>query len=152
MSIIKAKYLEQVIARVNAVASMSESNRLKVGVIFLRDNRCILDGFNGLAPGTEGTMEGPDGLTLPDVVHAERNAIQYAARKGISLEGTTAVISHAPCLECAKALHGVGVNWVVYLDHYKTEDGINYLYRNGRRCISIDQVRLMNKATNDYPK
>lgn len=135
---IKLKYIPSLIERVNATASMSEAVRLKVGVLFLRDNRIIVDGFNGTAPGENNCCETEDcSATLDTVIHAEMNAVLYSSRKGISLEGTDVIITHSPCINCAKVLFGVGVASVSYINEFRTTDGLDYLVKRGIPCMNL---------------
>jgi len=65
------------------------------------------------------------------VIHAEVNAISFAARYGIPLEGTTMYITMSPCSECAKAIVQAGIKEVVYYTEYKDTNGISFLKENG---------------------
>jgi dCMP deaminase len=48
------------------------------------------------------------------VVHAERNAINEAARRGKALDGCVAYVTHAPCWKCAADLVQAGIARVVF--------------------------------------
>jgi dCMP deaminase len=50
--------------------------------------------------------------------HAERNAIAYAAKRGIKVDGATAYLTLAPCLDCARLLVTAGVKKVVWSENY----------------------------------
>ncbi len=50
--------------------------------------------------------------------HAEQNAINFAARYGISIEGATVYTTHLPCSWCAKSIVNAGIKRVVYLHDY----------------------------------
>ena len=52
-------------------------------------------------------------------VHAEQNALIYAAKYGIPTEGATLYCTHSPCLICAKMLVQAGVRKVLYADGYE---------------------------------
>jgi len=65
------------------------------------------------------------------VIHAEINAISFAARYGIPLKGTTMYITMSPCSECAKAIIQVGIKEVVYYTEYRDTKGISFLKENG---------------------
>lgn len=52
------------------------------------------------------------------IIHAEMNAITDAARKGISLQGTTLFCTTFPCHLCAKHIISSGINRVVYIEPY----------------------------------
>lgn len=46
--------------------------------------------------------------------HAERNAIYAAARTSFSTVGGTMYITHAPCMDCARAIVQAGIQRVVF--------------------------------------
>ena len=73
--------------------------------------------------------------TSPFTVHAEQNAIFYAAKNGISLDGATMYITHAPCSECSKAMVSAGIKRVVFNEHYGDQKGLAFLEQCG---IEID--------------
>ena len=54
-------------------------------------------------------------------VHAEQNAIADAARRGVSLQGATAYISHFPCINCAKILASSGIKAIKYHWDYRND-------------------------------
>ena len=69
--------------------------------------------------------------------HAERNAVAYAARHGISLGGSTLYCTHAPCGSCARTLIAVGVT-AVYYDHaYRLTAGVDLLRHSGIQVIDL---------------
>jgi dCMP deaminase len=94
----------------------------------------------------EGTYTDVDGnemqsryrlKTKPEVLHAERNALDKLAKGSEGGLGSTMFITHAPCLECAKSIYGAGISHVFYRDSYRSEDGIQFLTKCG---VSIEQV------------
>lgn len=57
------------------------------------------------------------------VVHAERDVISKAAKKGANLEGTTMYVLNFPCNECAIEIVNFGISEVVYVtDNYLDAD------------------------------
>lgn len=58
-------------------------------------------------------------------IHAEINLLKKMPNP------TMVVVSHSPCLECAKALVSAKVALVRYLTEYRIRDGIDYLKENG---------------------
>jgi len=50
--------------------------------------------------------------------HAESNAVAYAARYGISVEGATLYCTRHPCAYCSKVIVNAGIARVVYLEDY----------------------------------
>ena len=65
------------------------------------------------------------------VVHAEQNAIFYAARNGISTEGCDIYVTHSPCPQCAKAIASAGIKRVVFSEEYRDSDGVDFLKKCG---------------------
>ena len=63
--------------------------------------------------------------------HAERNAIAWAARHGLALEGTEVHVTHMPCLSCARTMINAGVTRVMYKEEYRLRDGIILLANAG---------------------
>ena len=53
---------------------LSAASRAKVGCIIVKNDRIISIGYNGTPSGWENTCE-VDDKTLPEVLHAEANAI-----------------------------------------------------------------------------
>lgn len=63
--------------------------------------------------------------------HAERNAIAWAARHGLALEGTEVHVTHMPCLACARTMINAGVTRVMYKEEYRLKDGVILLDQAG---------------------
>lgn len=107
------------------IASRSSCSRLNVGCVIVSSiphpNRIIAAGYNGFLPGAPHTSRVRDDHELA-TVHAEQNAITDAARRGVSLEGTTAYITHFPCIHCAKLLASAGITTIKYKYAYKNDD------------------------------
>lgn len=49
------------------------------------------------------------------------------------------IISHSPCLECAKALVAAGIEQVYYIACYRMDNGLNYLKENN---IFTEQITV----------
>lgn len=58
-------------------------------------------------------------------VHAEIRLLKKMSNP------VTVMVSHAPCLNCAKALVKAGVQAVYYMKPYRLKDGLEYLYNSG---------------------
>jgi dCMP deaminase len=54
-------------------------------------------------------------------VHAEQNAIADAARRGSSVEGCVAYVTHFPCINCAKILAAAGIAEIRYREDYTND-------------------------------
>jgi dCMP deaminase len=76
--------------------------------------------------------------TKPEVLHAERNALDKLAKQGgVGGVDASMFITHAPCLECAKSIYGSGIKEVFYAKDYRSEDGITFLKKCGVRVEKI---------------
>ena len=66
--------------------------------------------------------------TRPEVLHAERNALdKLAKRGGVGSEGASIFITHAPCIECAKSIYQSGIKRVYFGAAYRDDSGIKFL-------------------------
>ena len=106
------------------IASRSVCGRLHVGCVLVSSgthrNRIIAAGYNGFLPGTPHSSRVRDGHEQ-GTVHAEQNAIADAARRGSSVEGSIAYITHFPCVSCAKILAGAGIGRIKYRLDYNND-------------------------------
>jgi dCMP deaminase len=64
-------------------------------------------------------------------VHAEANAVAYAARHGVSVESCDAFITMSPCVPCAQLLINAGVVRVVYDQLYRDTHSLSLLAMAG---------------------
>lgn len=111
-------------------ATRSTCSRLHVGAVLARDGRVLSTGYNG-APARRPHCVHRDDRPCRAAVHAETNAVAFAARHGVTVEGATLYLTHSPCLGCAGLLINSGVVEVVYLEHYRSDDGIRELTAAG---------------------
>ena len=123
------------------VAKTSSATRLKVGAVAVKDHRILSIGYNGTPPGYDNECEyhNEDGslATRPEVIHAEQNAIYKMARDGQSALGADLFVTHAPCIECAKAIKTSGFRKVWYRNQYRSDDGIKFLQQLG---VEVEKI------------
>lgn len=97
------------------VATESDDPHRQVGCIILdSDGNQIATGTNKLPRGcavTEHRIEKPHKYTW--IEHAERNAIFSAAKRGVSLEGSTIFVNWWPCVDCTRAIIQSGIQKIV---------------------------------------
>ncbi len=113
------------IAKEIALASKCVSKQ--VGAVIVKDGRILSTGYNGTPSGYTNCCEHWDGQYTKDhhdwsktyEIHAEMNAIIWAARKGISVEGGTIYVTLEPCSECSKNLIASGIKRIVYEKSYE---------------------------------
>lgn len=115
------------------LAGRSHCVKIKVGAVLTQHSRIISLGYNGPPAGTHNCdEEWPDQGCARDrkggcslAIHAEENAILYAARNNATIEGSTIYVTLSPCLACARVIFTMGVKKVVYLNSYAEYKGID---------------------------
>ena len=74
----------------------------------------VTSGYNGMLAKLQETIEmWLDDNPLTRTVHAEKNAIAFAARYRGGTDGCTAYITHFPCWECTTLLIAAGIRRIV---------------------------------------
>lgn len=137
--ILKPKHEIAIMKTAFAFAECSVSTRLKVGAVIEKEGRIVSCGYNALPVFMDGSLEGEDGLTLPQVRHAEKSALMGMLRAGISPIGSTLYCTHACCEFCAIDIIDAGIKRVVYNQHYRCDKGIDLLRSSG---IIVDRLEL----------
>lgn len=137
-------------------ARRSTCSRLNVGCVIEREGRILVQGYNGAPAGlphcnhecncTSLLSRGGERYVMPPgehapmcasqipckrAVHAEQNAISFAARWGVGLEGATAWVTHQPCLSCAMSIINAGIVAVNYQERYRIREGTDLLTEAG---------------------
>ncbi len=131
------------------LAKKSHCVKAQVGAVLSKDTRIVSLGYNGPPAGTHNCdIEWPEtgcprdrkgGCSL--ALHAEANAILYAAKNQITLEGATLYVTLSPCLPCARIIYTTGIKRVVYKESYAAfkgipaEEGVDFLQRFGVEVI-----------------
>ena len=69
--------------------------------------------------------------TKDQVLHAEMNCLMKVAESTESSTGTIMFCTHAPCINCAKAMYQAGIVEVIYKNTYRTEEGLYFLEKCG---------------------
>lgn len=108
------------------VSKRSPCHRLHVGCVLVKENHIVSTGYNGFLPGAAHESIIADNHEQA-TVHAEMNAVADCARRGVSVEGATAYITHYPCINCFKALVAAGVKRIFYLEDYKNNEIVEKL-------------------------
>jgi dCMP deaminase len=99
------------------VAKLSKDTSTKAGALVIGpDGESGPWGYNGAVRGCSADederWENRD-TRLMYAEHAERNAIYAAARSGFSVKGCSIVVTHFPCVDCARAIIQSGITTVV---------------------------------------
>jgi dCMP deaminase len=151
----KQKWVDAFMDTAERFAQLSSALRLHVGAVIVKDNRIISIGYNGMPSGWTNECEDKVYVDSPleesmlyqskvhvyldankkvyelktkdEVIHAEANAILKLARDGESGNGSSLFCTHAPCIDCAKLIHGAGINNVYYRNSYRDTRGLDFL-------------------------
>lgn len=118
---------------VDVVATKSKDPDTKHGCVIVdKDHHILATGYNNPPTGMMD-QDHPERFTRPlkykYMVHAERNAIFHAAKKGISLDDATLYVSGIPCMDCAHAIIQSGIYNVIY-DYYKQQKWDSPVYQD----------------------
>ncbi|HNQ12750.1 MAG TPA: dCMP deaminase family protein, partial [Bacteroidia bacterium] len=127
------------------LSKKSHCVKIQVGAVLTKETRIISLGYNGPPAGTHNCDEEWPNVGCPRSVrggcslalHAEENAILYAAKNKVDLEGSTLYITLSPCISCARIIYTTGIKEVVYLNKYSEykkiefEEGIDFLEKFG---------------------
>lgn len=106
------------------IARRATCPRLHVGAVIVKDGRVLSMGYNGSPSGEEHCdtvgcdLRGPTGGCVRSI-HAEANAIAWAARAGISIDGSTIYCTHSPCLACCRLIQAAGIHSLAYGEWYR---------------------------------
>ncbi|ACC98725.1 Deoxycytidylate deaminase [Elusimicrobium minutum Pei191] len=148
------------------IAAQSTCCRLQVGAVLVKDNRVISIGYNGVPSGQchcddnfaeiykkefssqyatlEEFLKSPDFFkvhgqwSMDNELHAEQNAILFAAKNGISTAGATVYVTLSPCINCAKVIVSAGIERVYFLDLYdRSQEGNVFLAKSGIECRQL---------------
>lgn len=120
---------------------MSDSKRLQVGAVAVKDNHILVVAYNGtVSKYGDDCLEDENGNTKPDVLHAEENLVAQAAIHGISLKGASIYCTHNSCRHCAALLGQVGIKEFKYLMDYRDLTGIDKLKQYNIIVTKLDYV------------
>lgn len=136
------------------VAERSTCTRYRVGVVIAHDFRVVSQGYNGapanmphcdhtctcshefveatdLSPpfsqSLDHDLKCPHRLPCTISVHAEANAIAFAAKHGVATAGAHLYTTLGPCVPCAQLIINAGIMRVAYLTTYRDQAGIELL-------------------------
>lgn len=155
----KQKFIDYYMDIADRTAKLSYAKRLQVGSVIVKEHKILATGYNGMPSGWENVCEYEEEIlisefekgtwiektgnlkTKPEVLHSEMNSLMKVAKSNESTDGAFLFCTHAPCLDCAKAIYQAGIKVVYYKNSYRSEDGLNFLRTCGvdvyKHSISI---------------
>lgn len=153
-SLVRSSILRTLMDSAELWAKRSTCSRSQVGVVISAGNRILCTGYNGAPSGMKHCQHHMcDCLTVRDntenykitsidpihkewcatrkpcetAVHAEANAIAWAARHGISLDGAELFTTLSPCYKCAQLIIVAGIQTVYFGTEYRDTSGLELL-------------------------
>jgi dCMP deaminase len=143
------------------LARKSHCVKIKVGAVLTQHTRIISLGYNGPPAGTHNCDEEwpvagcardrKGGCSL--AIHAEENAILYAAKNKVTIEGAVLYVTLSPCLACARIIYTTGIKKVLYLNSYALykgidmDEGIDFLRKFG---VQVQQFVPQNFSVEQH--
>lgn len=121
-----------------------------VGAIIVKDRKIVLKGYNRHVPSEHIPYAFGDirdhikpgtNSHISSALHAEQTIITEAAKKGISLEGTSIYLTTFPCTVCAKLIAYSGIKKCYFTEGHASFDGEEILAANGVETILVNPVR-----------
>lgn len=136
------------------VSHRSTCDRLRVGAVLSRDGRVLSTGYNGAPSGMPHCNHECDcGTWAPlfdqhtpvcatqqiclNTVHAEANAIVFAARHGVSTQDSSMFVTHSPCMVCARLIINAGIVAVVWSTPYRDTTPLDMLSEAGVKVTTL---------------
>lgn len=132
----------------------------KVGAVITLNNSLLTTGYNaapqGISPCIEngGCMRRKDNIPSGTrqehclAVHAEQNAIIMAAKKGISINGSTLYVTTYPCGICARMIINSGIRRIVYDGEYQDKLGYDLLSKTNIEVEKFDKEKCLKLNIN----
>jgi dCMP deaminase len=131
------------------LAKRSHCVKAQVGAVLTSETRIISIGYNGPPSGTHNCDEEFEHEGCPRdskgscslALHAEQNAVLYAAKNGSKIEGSTLYVTLSPCISCARVIYSMKIQKVYFLNSYaeykgiKNDEGVDFLRKFGVEVI-----------------
>lgn len=99
-------------------------NRAYVGAVIEKEGRILVQGYNGAPAGLPHCQHSDLSEPCLRAVHAEANAIAYAAKVGVALKFAHLYSTHMPCPNCSMLIINAGITHVTYDKDYRDASGI----------------------------
>lgn len=134
------------------LGKLSKCVSKKVGAIIVKNNRIISMGYNGTPRGVKNCCEIFDEANFDrqahhewsrnSEIHAEMNAIIFAAKNGISIDGAEMYVSLEPCRDCIKNICQAGITKIYWNQRYDKNEGLSEAVRDfiTENSMKIEQL------------
>jgi len=126
----------------------------KKGCVLVKNNRILATGYAGSPPGQPHCDSVFGHLMVGNhclrTIHCERNALNFAARYGVSVDGATCYITQSPCFKCTQDLVSAGIiRIVVSEDTYHPEEERMRVERENLFC-EFEVFKKSSKVRNEH--
>lgn len=118
-----------------------------VGAVIVKDNKAILRAYNQALPSDNTPyqvgnirdyVKAGEKQELSSTIHSEQKVISEAAKKGVSLEGTSLYITHFPCPVCTKLIIFSGVKKCYFSEGASNLSGEKLLKLFGIKLLAVN--------------
>lgn len=134
------------------LADLSNCVSYKVGCLIVKDGRIISMGYNGTPKGYHTKCcdvhgehfdrEAHHKWSNVHEIHAEVNAIVFAANNGISIKGASLFTTLHPCDNCLKMLSQADIENIYYVQKYDKSTNDNDFLDFIKTKINIEKIEL----------
>ena len=143
----------------NYVSTRATCDRGRSGCVVVKDKRILVTGYVGAPVGllecdeighklhTVLNEDGTKSTHCIRTAHAEQNAINNAARVGVSVLGGTMYCKMTPCYKCAQSMVNAGIARVVALKDYHAGKYTKEIFKEAK----ID-FKIIDKKIENYDK
>lgn len=134
----KEQYLVAFKQTIQSKKASAAKQTAKVGATIIAGNQTISWSNTNLEDGPmeiqkeDGTWTSP-----PTVSHAEERCIAEAAKRGVSLKGSTMIVTLSPCMMCARLITNAGIKELHYIDDWWDAQALQFLAKQGVKVRKI---------------
>lgn len=137
---------EMMMGIAEVVALRGTCDRLQVGAVVARDGRSISTGYNGNVSGVAHCKH-DDNTPCSTAMHAEANALIYAARNGVATSDAHLYTTHMPCYDCARLIINAGIRRVYFTTEYRKREGVELLNLAGVDVFRLNEAYSLIQVT-----
>ncbi len=138
---------------INIAREISKASKCvskQVGAVIVKNGRILSTGYNGTPAGYTNCCDYWDNQYTKEhhewsktyEIHAEMNAIIWAAREGICIKDATIYVTLEPCSDCSKNIIASGMKRIVYeksYEHTNSDTVAKFLKDNGVEIVQIEE-------------
>ena len=132
------------------IAKASKCVSRWTGAVIVKDGRIVSTWYNGTPSWYVNCCDhfawkyGPEhhDWSYKYEIHAEMNAIVWAARKWLSIEWGTMYCTYEPCFDCTRAIIASGLKRIIFAEKYKHHKDTELKDFLDQTWVIIEQIEL----------